>query len=663
MRKPPRCLIESRKTAIALSLLMAVVIGACQPATAAPAPTNTPSTPGQASLPTVIIPTFIAETATAVPTTKSLTVCMAQEPASLYPYASPTHSSWSILEAIYDGPIDTIKFTSVPVILDKLPTLADGDAAVQSVTVVEGDPVLTATDEVKALAKGVTVRPTGCTSNDCAVAWDGTTELKMDRLTAKFKMKDNLVWSDGSPLTAEDSVYSYQVASDPATPVDHYLLYRTSSYKTLDKLTVEWSGIPGYSDALFQQNYYLPLPKHAWEKIKPADLLSTPDAAQKPLGWGPYVISEWVKGDHITLQKNPKYFRAAEGLPKFDTLTYKFIGTQADNNLAALQKGDCDIVDPSAGLETMLEQTLDAQKTGKIKASVGQGPEWEEILFNIVPASYADGNSPLTGDRPDFFGDVRTRKAFAYCFDRDRAVNKQLLQQSEIPDGFLSPDNPNRAANLTHYAYDTAIGSKLLDEVGWKDDDSNPATPRVAYSVPGVPDGTKLAVNYLVTDAYLRQEIVKVLVESASPCGIQINIKTTAPETLYTPAPNGELFGRKFELAQIAWQAGQRIPCDLFQSSQIPSVNNQWMGINLGGYSNKAFDAACQLARSDDNGAQTAVAAVQKQFSDDLPAIPLYFHLQIAASRPDLCGLDMDVSSRSALHAIETFEIGQTCPK
>jgi hypothetical protein len=57
------------------------------------------------------------------------------------------------------------------------------------------------------------------------------------------------------------------------------------------------------------------------------------------------------------------------------------------------------------------------------------------------------------------------------------------------------------------------------------------------------------------------------------------------------------------------------------------------------------------------------VASVQKQFADELPAIPLYFHLKIAATRPDLCGLGMDVSSRSALYGIESFDFGQACPK
>jgi peptide/nickel transport system substrate-binding protein len=169
-----------------------------------------------------------------------------------------------------------------------------------------------------------------------------------------------------------------------------------------------------------------------------------------------------------------------------------------------------------------------------------------------------------------------------------------------------------------------------------------------------------------VTGAYLRQEIVKVLVESASACGIQINVKTVAPETMYASAPDGELFGRKFDMAQIAWQAGPTIPCDIFMSSQIPTSKNQWMGINLGGYANPAYDAACTAALA--TGADTAGyvennAAVQKLFSDELPAIPLYFHLKIAAARPDFCGLNMDVSSRSVFRDIESFDVGQNCPQ
>jgi len=143
-------------------------------------------------------------------------------------------------------------------------------------------------------------------------------------------------------------------------------------------------------------------------------------------------------------------------------------------------------------------------------------------------------------------------------------------------------------------------------------------------------------------------------------------VKTAAPQEMYAAAPDGELFGRKFDMAQIAWQAGPTTPCEMFTSAQIPSPKNQWMGINLGGFASPAFDAACSaalVASPDSAGYQDASTAVQKIFADELPAIPLYFHLKIAAARPDFCGLDMDVSSRSALRAIESFDIGQDCPR
>ena len=92
------------------TILFPIVLSACQPAAAtaqAPAVTTKPGV-----IPTFVLPTVTPAQPTAEPE-KKLTVCLAHEPASLYPYASPTESVWSILEAVYDGPIDMVKFTTV----------------------------------------------------------------------------------------------------------------------------------------------------------------------------------------------------------------------------------------------------------------------------------------------------------------------------------------------------------------------------------------------------------------------------------------------------------------------------------------------------------------------------------------------------------------------
>ena len=81
------------------------------------------------------------------------------------------------------------------------------------------------------------------------------------------------------------------------------------------------------------------------------ELLEAEESTRKPLGWGPYVIDEWVKGDHIALHKNERYWRADEGLPHFDRLIYRFTGGNPGAGLAALLSGECDILDRVHGLQ------------------------------------------------------------------------------------------------------------------------------------------------------------------------------------------------------------------------------------------------------------------------------------------------------------------------
>ena len=99
-----------------------------------------------------------------------------------------------MLEAIYDGPIDERGYVAQPVILQKLPSLAGGDATLSSTAVKEGDEVIGASGSLVTLAKGVTVYPAGCSGTDCATPWDGKSDLKMDQLTVTYKLLPGLVW-------------------------------------------------------------------------------------------------------------------------------------------------------------------------------------------------------------------------------------------------------------------------------------------------------------------------------------------------------------------------------------------------------------------------------------------------------------------------------------
>ncbi len=610
-------------------------------------------------------------TATAVPPTptvtpvppRSLTICLGQEPQSLYLYGNTTRSSWSVLEAVYDGPVDTRDFEAQPVILEKIPSLSDGDAVYQATAVKAGDEVLDANGDLVGLAKGTTVFPSGCRDMSCAVEWDGQSELQMDSLVITFKLINGVLWSDGAPLTAQDSLFSYQIASDAATPVSKTLVDRTAAYEAVDDQTVRWTGKPGYVTHRFSDHFWQPLPKHALDGQGAAELLANEDANRKPLGWGAYVIDEWTAGDHITLKKNPAYFRASEGLPKFDTLTYRFLSSEGNADLAAMLTGECDLIDQSTLLEDQLSAVLELQNSGKLKAYIGQGPEWEHLDFGIVPAAFDDGYQPGS-DRADFFGDVRVRQAVAACIDRD-ALNTDLMQgQSAAPNSFLAPTHPWLASDLSAPAYDPEKAASLLSDAGWVDQDGNPDTPLQANGTGSVPAGTPFSVTYLTTQAGLRQQMAEKIASMLKQCGIEVKVTTLTPEQLYAAGPDGEIFGRKFDLAEFAWQAGKGTPCYLYTTRQIPNVQNLWVGANITGYSNPEYDTACraaELANPEQPEGLEAHRAVQEKFITDLPVVPLLYRLKISVSRPDFCGFSMDVSARNEFWGIESYDYGPNC--
>ena len=200
------------------------------------------------------------------------------------------------------------------------------------------------------LANGVKIRPSTCRADECAIAYDGSSNIQMDQMVATFTLLENLMWSDGESLTSADSIYSYQLASDANTPVSKYVIDRTATYEAADDLTIQWWGLPGYIDPDYYTNFWMPLPQHAWAETSATDLQNLEASSHLPVGWGPYIIDEWKAGEYIHLVKNLNYFLASSGLPKFDELTF-FFQPDADSAITSLINGNCDVLDPSVGLD------------------------------------------------------------------------------------------------------------------------------------------------------------------------------------------------------------------------------------------------------------------------------------------------------------------------
>ena len=639
--------------ALALFLILAFSLSACAPQVTSAPPvlvdeTPTPATPAP----------------TPTPVVRSLTICLGEEPTTLYPFGSLNASARSVLSAIYDGPMDVTDYAYEPIILEKIPALEDGDAQVSPVTVNAGSEVVDASGNVALLANGTRIRPSGCRGEDCVIAYDGSSAIQMDQLVATFTIREGLLWSDGEPLTAEDSIYSFQLASDVSTPVSKYVIDRTAVYEAADELTVQWWGLPGFIDPEYYTNFWMPLPQHAWSEFTAADLLQLEASSRLPVGWGPYLIDEWEAGGPIHLVKNLNYLLAPSGLPKFDELTF-LVMPDANAAMTALVDGTCDVLDPSVRLDGQVGLLLQMQRDGQAQLLTAQTLTMEWLGIGIVPASY-DNGYVLTNnqDRPDFFGDKRMRQALALCLDRQKVVDTVLFGLSQVPDSYLPPDHPLHNGNIQTYEFNPQAGIDILEAVGWDDHDNAPSTPRQSFSVTNVPNGTPMVFNYFTSSATQRHQVADILMQSLGQCGIGVNLAFQNAAEFYAQGPAGPLFGRQFDLAEYAIGVNSLEPqCGWFTTPQIPSAENQWVGTNVSGYSNPAFDAACTTANQSlsTDPQYNLHQEAQAIFAADLPSIPLYLRLKVAATRPDFCGFTLDPSSPSSLARIEVFDYGTAC--
>ena len=537
---------------------------------------------------------------------------------------------------------------------------------------------------------GEVVRPFGCSSSICAVAWEGD-PLELAQLSAIFTLKQNLKWSDSTPLTAADSAFSYQIASQCqadfgpcgglglVTRNGWQALPRTASYDAVDERSVRWTGVPGFMDPAYQTNFFIPLPEHQLSQYSPEELFSAPQAARQPLGWGPYMISSWIPGEYISLRANPLYFRSQEAEVQFDELLFRFVGGESGTLLNTLMSGGCDLLDQGASqllLDGGIEDLIRLEDEGRLAAHFAASPIWEHVDFGIQPLSYDDGYQPGI-DRPDFFGDISVRQAFTLCMDRQKIVDEVLFGQSTVPGSYLPQEHPLFNANISRYEFDPQVGSQLLQGAGWVDHDGDPQTPRQALGIQGVVDGTPLVVTYTTSAVQQRQAASQILADSLAECGIQLELVYGPGDEVYAPGPEGPVFGRRFDLAQLAWSAGNQPACDLWISRQIPGDPNLedesgtplfpygWGGANATGFRESAYDLACDQALATLPGQPGYIEnhqAAQTIFSEQLPVIPLYQHLKLVVTRPDMCGFSLDASAFSELWDIENYNYGEGCP-
>ena len=595
------------------------------------------------------------------PPPETLIVCLRDEPTSLYLYGDLNPSANTVLEAIYDGPVDLRSYAFTPVILEDVPSLSAGTARLETVEIGTGDVYLNPmTLRPENLRPLLPYLPSGCTAADCIRSFQGGT-VAMDRLSADFRIKDGVQWSDAEPVRASDSVLSFHLDSANATPTTKYLIDRTASYEALDDQTVRWTGIPGYLESDLGDAFWSPLPEHLIGQRSAPEVLQSEEATRSPLGWGPYVLKAWDPAKEIRMERNPNYFRSAEGLPAFDQLVFRFIGSDPRSGLQQILTGECDVLDEevlfddpaeAAVRPQTLQSMLDLQAQGKVQVISVAGDLVERLEFNTQPPS----REVVTP-----FADPNVRQALAACIDRPGLVTHLLGGLGSVTDTFLPANHPLYHAAAPARAYAPAAAAGLLEEAGWHDEDLNPATPRIARAIRGVVDGTPFQMSLIAPEGEFHQALASLLGKNLADCGIGLEVRSAPTPDLLGSWPEGLAFGRSFQALTWAWPTLTSPLCEMFASWEIPGELAP-DGLNASGFNSVGYDAACRSLLVGGEAGRSQAAVLQQLFAEGLPSLPLFQRPRLVVASPSVCGLHADPSTLTQLWSLEDLHRGVNCP-
>ena len=282
-----------------------------------------------------------------------------------------------------------------------------------------------------------------------AESWEGSE----DGLTWTYKLRPNLKWSDGHPLTAEDIAWTINTSREEEW-FNHFAVTQNLTAKAIDDTTVEIkSSVP--DPKLPTMDVYI-LPKHIWGKMS-ADERAKYEG-EDGVGSGPFVLEEFKKGQFTRFKANPHYWR---GKPAVDKVVLRKFNNP-DAMVAALRTGELDAAEdlPTSGFNTL-------KKDDNIVTVDGYQGAMGEIAIN--------GGDGLKKPHPALL-DPKVREAIGHAIDRETIVNRALeglgtptQTLSTSPDPKWTPD----IADGVLPSFDLDRANAILDEAGYEDTDGD----------------------------------------------------------------------------------------------------------------------------------------------------------------------------------------------
>jgi peptide/nickel transport system substrate-binding protein len=341
--------------------------------------------------------------------------------------------------------------------------------------------------------------------------------ISEDGSVITIKLRDDIVWSDNTPITSADFLFTYEMVTNPNNiVVSAYPYDLITKVETPDELTVvatfEEAFVPWMANL-----WRWVLPKHVLQPVFDAEgtIDSAPWNLAPTVGAGPYVFAEWESGSYARFVRNDNYYDTPT---KIDEIFFRFVPDDA-SQVAALRTGDGD-------LGTFISQA--------------DFPTLEEAGVNVIAvvSGYDEGWFIYQGEEAHpALSDVRVRQAIAYCFDR-QSINRDLLLGLTKPAVTFWDNTPYANPDLEAYPYEPETGMALLDEAGWVDSNGDGVRDK---------DGVELTLIHGTTSREIRQDTQAVAQQNLAECGIQLDLLSYSADVYFQsyggggPLPTGEL--------------------------------------------------------------------------------------------------------------------------
>jgi peptide/nickel transport system substrate-binding protein len=455
---------------------------------------------------------------------------------------------------------------------------------------------------------------------------DGT--VASDGKSVTWKLKQGVVWHDGKPFTADDVVFTWEYARNPATTATTIGSYSDILVEKIDAYTVVvkfQQPTPFWASAFVGWNDLI-LPKHVFADYVGVKSREAP-ANLMPVGTGPYKCTEFKPGDMVAGVLNPAYHM--ENRPYFDSITMKGGGDAVSAARTVLQTGEYDFA-WNLQVEDEILQRL--EKGGKGRVAITNGGGIEHIrLQSADPWTEVDGERASVKTRHPLFSDPAVRQALALLVDKASVEKFIYGRTGKATANYV--DYPERfRSRTTKFEFNVDKAADLLEKAGWK------------KGADGIreKDGKKLKLVFQTSINQPRQKTQAIVKQACQKVGIDMELKSIVSSVYFSSdfanPDTGSKFFADMEMHTSYSGADPEVFMRQFCSWEVATRQNKWSGRNSVRWQSKEYDDTYKAAQVELDPVKRAALLIKcnELVVNDQVVIPVISRPDVAAVKNKL---------------------------